>query len=57
MVVNVAADYWKAGQVGFDKGCADLGIPPQVHLLRPAERPLTEQNSELERWLQGISGY
>ncbi|HEY4452894.1 MAG TPA: hypothetical protein VGN81_01170, partial [Pseudonocardiaceae bacterium] len=24
MVVNVAADYWKAGQVGFQKGCADL---------------------------------
>jgi ribose transport system substrate-binding protein len=26
MVVNVAADYWKAGQVGFLKGCSDLGL-------------------------------
>ena len=26
MVVNVAADYWKAGQVGFQKGCAALGL-------------------------------
>lgn len=27
MVVNVAADYWKAGQVGFLAGCKAVGIP------------------------------
>ncbi len=30
MVVNVAADYWKAGQVGFQKGCQDIGLAPSA---------------------------
>ena len=38
MVVNVAADYWKAGQAGFQAGCKALGIRRALHLLRAAER-------------------
>ena len=59
MVVNVAADYWKAGQVGFLKGCSDLGIPTsKCTYFAPPNGKLTEQNSELETLRsQGITGY
>ena len=59
MVVNVAADYWKAGQVGFQKGCTDLGIAgSNCTYFAPPNGKLTEQNSELETLRsQGITGY
>ena len=59
MVVNVAADYWKAGQVGFLKGCSDLGIPTsKCTYFAPPNGKLTEQNSELETLRsQGVTGY
>jgi ribose transport system substrate-binding protein len=59
MVVNVAADYWKAGQVGFQKGCADLGLASsKCTFFAPPNGKLTEQNSELETLhSQGITGY
>jgi ribose transport system substrate-binding protein len=59
MVVNVAADYWKAGQVGFTKGCSDLGIAAKkCTYFAPPNGKLTEQNSELETLRsQGITGY
>jgi ribose transport system substrate-binding protein len=59
MVVNVAADYWKAGQVGFLKGCSDLGLPSgKCTYFAPPNGKLTEQNSELETLRsQGVTGY
>jgi ribose transport system substrate-binding protein len=59
MVVNVAADYWKAGQVGFLKGCSDLGISStKCTFFAPPNGKLTEQNSELETLRsQGVTGY
>ncbi|MEZ0093496.1 substrate-binding domain-containing protein [Streptacidiphilus sp. EB129] len=59
MVVNVAADYWKAGQVGFLKGCSDLGISSgKCTYFAPPNGKLTEQNSELETLRsQGVTGY
>jgi ribose transport system substrate-binding protein len=59
MVVNVAADYWKAGQVGFLKGCSDLGIPTsKCTYFAPPNGKLTEQDSELETLRsQGVTGY
>jgi ribose transport system substrate-binding protein len=59
MVVNVAADYWKAGQVGFQKGCSDLGLPSnKCTYFAPPNGKLTEQNSEMETLRsQGITGY
>ena len=59
MVVNVAADYWKAGQVGFLKGCSDLGIPSsKCTFFAPPNGQLTEQTSELETLRsQGVTGY
>jgi len=59
MVVNVAADYWKAGQVGFLKGCSDLGIASsKCTYFAPPNGKLTEQNSELETLRsQGVTGY
>ena len=59
MVVNVAADYWKAGQVGFAAGCKDLGIPSShCTFFAPPNGKLTEQDSELETLRsQGITGY
>ncbi len=59
MVVNVAADYWNAGKVGFAKGCSDLGIPSKkCTYFAPPSGKLTEQNSELETLRsQGITGY
>ncbi len=59
MVVNVAADYWKAGQVGFLKGCSDLGIPSnKCTYFAPPNGKLTEQTSEMETLRsQKITGY
>ncbi len=59
MVVNVAADYWKAGQVGFQKGCSDLGLSAaKCTYFAPPNGKLTEQNSEMETLRsQGITGY
>jgi ribose transport system substrate-binding protein len=59
MVVNVAADYWKAGQVGFLKGCSDLGIASsKCTYFAPPNGKLTEQDSELETLRsQGVTGY
>jgi ribose transport system substrate-binding protein len=59
MVVNVAADYWKAGQVGFLKGCSDLGLAKnKCTYFAPPSGKLTEQDSELETLRsQGITGY
>ncbi len=59
MVVNVAADYWKAGQVGFQKGCSDLGLAgSKCTYFAPPNGKLTEQNSELETLRsQGVTGY
>jgi ribose transport system substrate-binding protein len=59
MVVNVAADYWNAGKVGFTKGCSDLGIAAaKCTFFAPPNGKLTEQNSELETLRsQGITGY
>jgi ribose transport system substrate-binding protein len=59
MVVNVAADYWKAGQTGFLKGCSDIGLSSsKCTYFAPPNGKLTEQNSELETLRsQGITGY
>jgi ribose transport system substrate-binding protein len=59
MVVNVAADYWKAGQVGFLAGCKALGLSSsKCTYFAPPNGKLTEQNSELETLRsQGITGY
>lgn len=59
MVVNVAADYWKAGQVGFVKGCADLGIASsKCTFFAPPNGQLSQQTSELETLRsQGVTGY
>lgn len=59
MVVNVAADYWKAGQVGFQKGCSDLGLSgSKCTYYAPPNGKLTEQNSEMETLRsQGVTGY
>jgi ribose transport system substrate-binding protein len=59
MVVNVAADYWKAGQTGFLAGCKDLGISSsKCTYFAPPNGKLTEQVSELETLRsQGITGY
>ncbi len=59
MVVNVAAAYWKAGQTGFLKGCADLGISnSKCTYFAPPNGKLTEQTSELETLRsQGVTGY
>ena len=59
MVVNVAADYWKAGQVGFLAGCKALGLSSsKCTYFAPPNGKLTEQDSELETLRsQGITGY
>ncbi len=59
MVVNVAADYWKAGQVGFLKGCSELGIASdKCTFFAPPNGKLTEQDSELETLKsQGVTGF
>jgi ribose transport system substrate-binding protein len=59
MVVNVAADYWKAGQIGFAKGCSELGISStKCTYFAPPNGKLTEQNSEMETLRsQKITGY
>jgi ribose transport system substrate-binding protein len=59
MVVNVAADYWKAGQVGFLAGCKAVGLASnKCTYFAPPNGKLTEQDSELETLKsQGITGY
>ena len=59
MVVNVAADYWNAGQVGFKAGCKAIGLSGgDCTFFAPPNGTLTEQNSELETLRsQNISGY
>lgn len=59
MVVNVAADYWNAGKVGFEKGCHELKLPSsRCTFFAPPNGKLTEQNSELETLRsQGVTGY
>jgi len=59
MVVNVAADYWNAGQVGFKEGCKAVGLPSgDCTFFAPPNGTLTEQNSELETLRsQNITGY
>ncbi len=59
MVVNVAADYWKAGQIGFLAGCKALGLPSgKCTYFAPPNGKLTEQDSELETLRsQGVTGY
>jgi len=59
MVVNVAADYWNAGKVGFTKGCSDLGLASsKCTFFAPPSGKLTEQTSELETLRsQGVTGY
>ena len=59
MVVNVAADYWNAGQTGFQAGCKALGISSSdCTFFAPPDGTLTEQDSELETLRgKGITGY
>lgn len=59
MVVNIAADYWNAGETGFKAGCATLGIPSgDCTFFAPPTGVLTQQVSELETLRsQGITGY
>jgi ribose transport system substrate-binding protein len=59
MVVNVAADYWNAGQTGFKDGCKAVGLPSgDCTFFAPPNGTLTEQNSELETLRsQGVTGY
>ena len=60
MVVNVAADYWKAGQTGFQTGCAALGRSArELHLLRPAVRHPDRAGlrARVPAFGQGITGY
>jgi len=59
MVVNVAADYWNAGQVGFKAGCKAIGLSGgDCTFFAPPNGTLTEQNSELETLRsQNITGY
>jgi ribose transport system substrate-binding protein len=59
MVVNVAADYWNAGQTGFNAGCKALGISSSdCTFFAPPDGTLTEQDSELETLRgKGITGY
>jgi ribose transport system substrate-binding protein len=59
MVVNVAADYWDAGRIGFAQGCTELAIPSsRCTFFAPPDGQLTEQLSELETLRsQGITGF
>jgi len=59
MVVNVAADYWKAGQVGFEAGCKALNISSSnCNYFAPPDGTLTEQDTELESLRgKGVTGY
>jgi ribose transport system substrate-binding protein len=59
MVVNVAAQYWNAGQTGFEAGCKALGISSSDCTFdAPPDGTLTEQDTDLET-LRGknITGY
>ena len=59
MVVNIAADYWNAGETGFKAGCTALNIPSgDCTFFAPPTGVLTQQVSELETLRsQGITGY
>jgi ribose transport system substrate-binding protein len=59
MVVNIAADYWKAGQAGFTKGCSDAGISSADCIYyAPPTGQLASQISELSTLRsQGLTGY
>jgi ribose transport system substrate-binding protein len=59
MVVNIAADYWKAGDTGFTAGCKALGIASSnCTYFAPPTMDVTLQDSELETLRgKGITGY
>ena len=59
MVVNVAADYWKAGQTGFEAACKALNISSSnCNYFAPPDGTLTEQDTELESLRgKGVTGY
>ena len=59
MVVNIAADYWKAGQAGFVKGCSDAGVSSADCIYyAPPTGQLASQISELSTLRsQGLTGY
>lgn len=59
MVVNIAADYWKAGQAGFAKGCAAAGVSnADCIYYAPPSGQLASQISELSTLRsQGLTGY
>jgi ribose transport system substrate-binding protein len=59
MVVNIAADYWNAGEVGFKAGCAALSISSSdCTFFAPPTGTVTQQTSELDTLRsQGITGY
>jgi ribose transport system substrate-binding protein len=55
MVVNVAADYWNAGKIGFNKGLTDLGVKGTYQA--PANGRLDQQMSSIQTLRgQGITG-
>ena len=59
MVVNIAADYWNAGETGFKAGCASLKISGNdCTFFAPPTGTVTQQTSELDTLRsQGITGY
>jgi ribose transport system substrate-binding protein len=59
MVVNIAADYWKAGDTGFTAACKAIGIASSnCTYYAPATMDVTLQDSELETLRgKGITGY
>ena len=59
MVVNIAADYWKAGDTGFTAGCKALGVSSSnCTYFAPPTMDVTLQDSELETLRgKGITGY
>jgi ribose transport system substrate-binding protein len=59
MVVNIAADYWNAGETGFKAGCAALDISSgDCTFFAPPTGTVTQQTSELDTLRsQGITGY
>jgi len=59
MVVNIAADYWRAGQAGFTKGCAAAGVSSADCIYyAPPSGQVASQISELSTLRsQGLTGY
>jgi ribose transport system substrate-binding protein len=59
MVVNIAADYWNAGETGFKAGCAALKLPSDnCTFFAPPTGSVTQQTSELDTLRsQGMTGY